>query len=82
MVSYNHIFYGYFRQMLYFCYEKLKNKTRQKLIYKGHILNSWGKKQVVVIDKSFYETIPIKTSGQTAKSLWFFGLIDFYAVSF
>ena len=33
-----------------------------QLIYKGHILNSWKKKQVVVIDKSFYETIPIKSS--------------------
>ena len=33
-----------------------------QLIYKGRILKSWGKKQVVVIDKSFYETILVKTS--------------------
>lgn len=33
-----------------------------QLIYKGHILKSWGKRQVVVIDKSFYETIPIKNT--------------------
>ena len=30
-----------------------------QLMYKGQILNSWGKKQVVVIDKKFYETLPM-----------------------
>ena len=33
-----------------------------QLIYKGRILNSWGKKQAVVIDRSFYETMPVQTS--------------------
>ena len=33
-----------------------------QLMYKGFILNSWRKKQVVVIDRSFYETIPIQAS--------------------
>ena len=33
-----------------------------QLIYKGLILKSWRKKQIVVIDKSFYKKIPIKAS--------------------
>ena len=39
-----------------------------QLIYKGHILNSWGKKQVVVIDRPFYEMIPIKNSSEKDKA--------------
>ena len=30
-----------------------------QLMYKGRILKSWGKKQAVVIDKKFYETLPM-----------------------
>jgi len=30
-----------------------------QLMYKGRILKSWGKKQAVVIDRKFYETLPM-----------------------
>jgi hypothetical protein len=29
-----------------------------QLLYKGKILREWGKKQVIVVQKSFFETLP------------------------
>ena len=44
-----------------------------QLMYKGLILRSWRKKQAVIIDRSFYETIPIKPSSNNrlADLCWF-----------
>ena len=43
-----------------------------QLMYKGRILNSWGKKQAVIIDKKFYETLPmnIDESGKEGNFCW------------
>lgn len=36
-----------------------RKRLAPQLIYKGGILKSWGKKQVVVLQKGFFETLPI-----------------------
>lgn len=42
------------------------SSSRKRLIpqlaYKGRILKTWGKKQVVIIDKPFYRTLPFDTN--------------------
>ncbi len=35
-----------------------RKRLAPQLLYKGGILNSWGKKQAVVVDKPFFETLP------------------------
>jgi hypothetical protein len=30
-----------------------------QLLYKGNILRDWGKKQVIIAQKSFFETLPV-----------------------
>ncbi|MFZ2227186.1 MAG: NotI family restriction endonuclease [Candidatus Nanopelagicaceae bacterium] len=35
-----------------------RKRLAPQLLFKGGILNSWGKKQVVVLDAPFYETLP------------------------
>jgi len=51
-----------------------RKRLAPQLIYKGGILSSWGKRQAVVMQKCFYDTIPDlprKASPEQADMVWF-----------
>lgn len=51
-----------------------RKRLAPQLIYKGGILSSWGKKQAVVMQKSFYDTIPVlprQANPAQADMAWF-----------
>jgi hypothetical protein len=49
-----------------------RKRLAPQLIYKGGILNKWGKKIAVVVDKSFFSTLPIlpETTPNKADIAW------------
>ena len=49
------------------------------MLYKGGIFKAWSKKQCVVIQKSFFDTLPIlpQTTKEKADIAWFLYDLDF-----
>ncbi|RMD58206.1 hypothetical protein D6833_13130 [Candidatus Parcubacteria bacterium] len=50
-----------------------RKRLAPQLIYKGNILNAWGKKTAVVVDRGFFETLPTLpvVSKDEANLAWF-----------
>lgn len=49
-----------------------RKRLAPQLIYKGGILNTWGKKQAIALHRSFFETLPIlpRVSREMADVAW------------
>ncbi len=46
-----------------------RKRLAPQLIYKGGILNQWGKKMAVVVDQSFFQTLPVLPETSQAQSI-------------
>jgi hypothetical protein len=52
------------------------------MLYKGGIFKAWNKKQCVVIQKSFFETLPTlpQTSKENADIVWFLYDLEYSSI--